>query len=91
MTLAAFEHLDHPKDLGGMALLCGCSDADRAPTHRLIEKTEVTYWCKRCGLQLPMRVMDAYFMTDDYKIEAEFQDERQNQKLWAAREGRRRP
>jgi len=92
-AVTAFEYLVTPRQTedGGTTRLCACSSLERAPTHRQLNSSDLgaTFWCKRCGYLLPLVIIDKYRWSDDYEIEQEFQDYRQEQRDLKEKEQRK--
>ena len=58
------QYNDKPKNPNiGIRHLCMCRDNQQQPTNDS-DSGNTIYWCKRCGLYLGLRDMDAYYQSE---------------------------
>jgi hypothetical protein len=76
-SMSELQYIDRPKSQNaGICHLCMCLDDQRRPTHDSYAVGNTMYWCKRCGLYLGLRDMDAYYQSETYAIEKAFRQQK---------------
>lgn len=76
-NMSEFQYNDKPKNPNtGIRHLCMCPDDQQQPAHDSDAAGNTVYWCKRCGLYLGLRDMDAYCQSETYLMEKAFRKQK---------------